>query len=40
MSSYLSWIEGSPPKRNVGGSNPPEDRSGQGKIAQSSPVFI
>jgi hypothetical protein len=38
MSSYLSWIEGSPPKRNVGGSNPPGDSSEQGKIA-NLPLF-
>ena len=25
MSLYLSWIEGSPPKRNAGGSIPPRD---------------
>ena len=25
MSLYLSWREGSPPKRNVGGSIPPRD---------------
>ena len=38
MSSYLSWIEGSPPKRNVGGSNPPGDSSDRGRL-HNLPLF-
>ena len=32
MSSYLSWIEGPPPKRNAPGSNPGEDATKLPKI--------
>ena len=32
MSSYLSWIEGPPPKRNAPGSSPGEDATNNAEI--------